>query len=235
MSALSTTASVVIREFTIRKIDMEIIFDVLNGNVLMDMLWVLIISSSTAHLVFLLALETEQITVTSAAVGPLFVLLVLVLRYWVRLLLLTNIKHVCLRLKVLNAEIRCQNVFGQLLLELLFDFLAEFLVHHGVIWIKFCQDDHFEASNDSLFLEFEFLRNLHHFFIFHVKLLKILRFYIGILLSFEKFAYRVKITSLPNLLDLDEVHQRLKLVTWLFNCKFDAILVIVQIMFINKS
>lgn len=174
MSALSTTASVVIREFTVRKIDMEIIFDVLNGNVLMDMLWVLIISSSTAHLVFLLALETEQITVTSAAVGPLFILLVLVLRYWVRLLLLTNIKHVSLRLKVLNAEIRCQNVFGQLLLELLFDFLAEFLVHNGVIWIKFCQDDHFEASNDPLFLEFEFLRNLHHFFIFHVKLLKIL-------------------------------------------------------------
>ena len=34
MSALSTTASVVIREFTIRKIDMEIIFDVLNGNVM---------------------------------------------------------------------------------------------------------------------------------------------------------------------------------------------------------
>ena len=133
----------------------------------MDMLGILICSSSAAHLVFLLALEAEKISVTPTAIISLIILFMLVLRNRIRLLL-TNIKHISLRLKVFNTEIRSQNVFGQLLLELFFDFLTEFLVHNGVIWIKLCQDYHFEASYDSLFLELEFFRNLNDFFVFHV-------------------------------------------------------------------
>lgn len=172
MSAFSTTASVVISEFALREINVEIVFDILNRDVLMDLLRVVVRSSSAAHLVFLLALETEEVSITSAAVVPLIILLVLVLRNRIRLLL-TNIKHVSLRLKVFNAEIRSQNVLGQLLLELLFDFLSESLVHKSVIWIKFCQDYHFEASNDPLFLEFDFFGNLHHFVVFHNQVIEI--------------------------------------------------------------
>lgn len=151
---------------------MKIVFDILNRNVLVDVLGVLIISPSTAQLVFLLALKAKEVSVTSATIIPFVELLVLILRYRVRLLL-TNIKNVSLRLKIFNAEIRCQNILRKLLLKLLFYFLAKFLVNKGVIGIQFCENDHFKTSDDSLFLKFEFLRNLHDFFIFHVKLVKI--------------------------------------------------------------
>ena len=167
MSTFSSAASIIIREFTLRKVDVEIIFNVLNRDVLVNVLRVLIVSSSATQLVFLLALKTKKISVASAAIIPLIELLVLVLRYRIRLLL-TDVKYVCLRLKIFNAKIRSQNVLGQLLLELLFDFLPKFLMDNCVIGVQFGEYDHFKASNDPLFLKFEFLRNLHNFFIFHM-------------------------------------------------------------------
>ena len=66
-----------------------------------------------------------------------------------------------------------------------------------------------------------------------MKVVKIFGINQGIFLSFEKFAYGVEVTSLPNLFDFDEVHKRLKFITWLFNSEFDAIFVMEKIVLID--
>jgi len=59
--------------------------------------------------------------------------------------------HTWLWLKIFNAQVRCQNISRQLLLQLFLDLLPESLVNLQIFRIKLGQDDELKAPDDPLF------------------------------------------------------------------------------------
>ena len=80
-------------------------------------------------------------------------------------------------LKVVNTEVRGQNVLGKLLLKLFLDFLAEHQVDLGVFGVEFGQNYQFETTDNSGLSKFKFLLNLEYFFIIEHDLIKVARVY----------------------------------------------------------
>jgi len=82
-------------------------------------------------------------------------------------------EHARLGLEVFDAEVGSQHVLCELLLQFLFDFLAEPLMHKRILRVKLGKHDQLEAPNHPLLCQLELLHYLIDFILAQGQFVKV--------------------------------------------------------------
>lgn len=167
-------------------------------------------------------LEAEQLAITLAALDTLH----RILGDWLEHdSVLIAEENASLRLEVLDAEVRHEDVLRQLLLQLLLDLLAEAHVHLRVVRVEPREDDDLEAPDDPLLCQLERLRDAAYLVVGQAQLVEVA--HVDVLLPLAILEYLFDRTEevtfvFPDERDLDQVHAGLELVAGLFDRELDA-------------
>ena len=130
-----------------------------------------------------------------------------------------------LRLEVFHAEVRHKNVFGQLLLQFLFDLVPEAHVNLRVVGVQLGEDDDLEAANDALLRQLQRFRDAQDLFVWETQRIKVVPCdELLPLATAQKVLDRAEEATgmLPDQCHFNQVHSGLELVTRLLDRELDA-------------